>query len=252
MKSYVINLEKDLERRLIMTRRLSDTPFSDAEFVKGVDGRTIHAAKINDLFELRRFNRTFEGVINRGEIGCTLSHYHIWERMACDNKSAIIFEDDLKFNGDWTAALSFLKRWLDSRKPRIALLTHHFDYYRWTLRHEKEGIDTVRPIRAWGTVCYGINAAAARLLTGLGRPFYVADSWDFFKSKGIDIRAIVQHPVIVDFSFESNIPQRTADLEKRIAYICLVPGMNTDVIVPRMLYTGLLYKAKILIQYRQE
>lgn len=45
-------------------------------------------------------------------------------------------------------------------------------------------------------------------MLGLGRPSFIADEWDYFYSRGLDLLAFVPHPVAVNARFDSNIASR--------------------------------------------
>lgn len=217
MKSYVINLEKDAERREYMRRLLVSTPFADAEFVTGVYGKSLSRSQLSELFEQHRFGRVFSDPAFVGEIGCAVSHYNVWRRMvASDDRFAFVLEDDVCFDGDFAPMSEWAAKWLDSSRPRVVLFSHYFSYFPWNTAAEDGYKYVSRPCKAFGTFCYGINGAAAKLLVSLGKPHYVADEWDYYQRHGLEIRLPLEHPVGVDFNFDTNIKQRAAYLRGKL------------------------------------
>lgn len=217
MKSYVINLEKDIERREYMHRLLASTPFADAEFVTGVYGKSLSSSQLSELFEQHRFGRVFSDPAFEGEIGCAVSHYNVWRRIAAsDDRFAFVLEDDVSFDEDFAPMSEWAAKWLDSSRPRVVLFSHYFFYLPWNTAIEDGRKYVSRPSKAFGTFCYGINRAAAKLLISLGKPHYVADEWDYYQRYGLEMRLPLEHPVSVDFKFDTNIKERAAYLREKL------------------------------------
>ncbi|MCM1032415.1 MAG: glycosyltransferase family 25 protein [Odoribacter sp.] len=246
MRAYVVNLEKDSDRRADMRGKMAETPYSDFSFVKGVYGKGLSEHECEEYFDLARFKEEFGYRPFLGEIGCAASHYGIWTDIARCGRPAMIFEDDIYFDGGWNGIPSFLESWLDSPRPRVMLLTHFFMYYRGSVIDHGNGIVSVNTVNAFGTVCYAINAAAAQLLVDLGKPHYVADAWDYFKTKGLEVRGLLQHPVYVNYDYRSNIDSRGPDPDRLLDYIGYIPGVNTVTQVYRKLYIIIASKLGIL------
>lgn len=206
MKAYVINLEKDTDRRRAMERELTGTPFADVEFVKAVDGRLMSERELKEAFDYEKFAMRHIGRPQPGEVGCALSHRTVWQKIAKGDTPAVVFEDDVTFEGSWDDILSFALPWLDSERPRTLLMPRHFFYAR--LRRAIGEGKVARPIQGFGAECYMMNAVAARLLVALGRPSFIADEWDYFRSCGLDLLAFIPHPVNINTRFDSNIVSR--------------------------------------------
>lgn len=206
MKAYVVNLPSDTVRRQAMERELASTPFADVEFVAAIDGRLMSETELAEAFDFEAYGRRRVGRPQPGEVGCALSHRLLWQRIADGGQPAIVFEDDITFDGSWSDVLAFADSWLATEQPRALLLPRHFFYTR--LRVAAGTGRVTRPIQGFGAECYMLNAAGARLLLGLGRPSFIADEWDYFCSRGLDLLAFVPHPVVVNARFDSNIASR--------------------------------------------
>ncbi len=84
-KIFVITLEGS-PRMKKMTERLNGI---DYEFFYGVDGRTLDKTPYIEMGSKQ----------TRGQLGCTLSHYKIYEKMVSENiDKVLILEDDCLFN----------------------------------------------------------------------------------------------------------------------------------------------------------
>ena len=92
--TFVINMERDLERRVHMINELRSVGMT-AEFVAGVDGQAL-TADDRAWYDDRRALRIYGIGMMDAEIGCYLSHYRLYERIVRENiPAALIFEDDL-------------------------------------------------------------------------------------------------------------------------------------------------------------
>lgn len=247
MKAFVINLPKAVDRRNAMKAVMEASPFRDNwEFVEGVNGRAMNADALRAAFDYDSFGRRIIGAPSQGEVGCSLSHYSLWRRVAAMESPALILEDDVHFDGDWTDILEFARHRLDSPQPRALLCPRHF-FYRNPQRFGSHMV--MRPYIAYGAECYFINPAGARLLVGLGRPAYIADDWDYFSRCGLGVQAIVPHPVVMNYEFVSDIGMRSPDrLPWDSAAAVAMPKTFTFGYL-RVFYTIVLHKLGILHKY---
>lgn len=91
---FVINMERDTERRRHMTELLAGLGMQ-AEFVPAVDGRLLSPAERN-AHDPARARRIYGVDMLDSEIGCFLSHYRLYRRMQSENiETALILEDDI-------------------------------------------------------------------------------------------------------------------------------------------------------------
>lgn len=92
MKIYVINLDQDTERLDFFTANFARLGI-EFERIPAVDGRKFSEADYQAFMSQRpRNNKTWL----RGQMGCFLSHYHAWQKIAADDERfCAVFEDDL-------------------------------------------------------------------------------------------------------------------------------------------------------------
>lgn len=109
MLIYVISLRNAIVRRERMARMLDSLGIA-YEIVDAVDGHVLDLSKYKDrLDDKRTAERRGIGLV-RGEIGCFLSHYNLWERMVADNVGqAIILEDDVILSSDFIHIINFVQ-----------------------------------------------------------------------------------------------------------------------------------------------
>ncbi len=101
---FVINLERDVERRRHMTQTLAQLGLT-AEFVTAVDGRRLSDSD-RALYDRARARRIYGVDMWDTEIACFLSHYRLYQRMLRVGMDvALIMEDDVHVEPSLPAVL---------------------------------------------------------------------------------------------------------------------------------------------------
>ncbi|PHM47620.1 glycosyltransferase family 25 protein [Xenorhabdus sp. KK7.4] len=75
MKIFVINLEKDIDRKLSIQGQLEKANL-DAEFITGVYGRGLSDEQLKKICP--DFNKIY---LTLGEVGCSVSHLNVYKKM---------------------------------------------------------------------------------------------------------------------------------------------------------------------------
>jgi glycosyl transferase, family 25 len=105
VRCYVINLDRDHLRREHVREVFRRSGLAFERF-PAVDGKQL-AADQRTLLPSRMRQREWTA----GEIGCLLSHYELWRRVATgDDELATIFEDDVFLSPKLAALLAQLER----------------------------------------------------------------------------------------------------------------------------------------------
>jgi len=108
MKNIVINLERRLDRKENIQKLFSHLEY---EFYKAVDGKKLIAD--TEIFQLFKGN---DFRWRKGILGCTLSHYNLWNSLITDKyDSYCIFEDDI------SVSENFSQEYLDKCKDFVNL-----------------------------------------------------------------------------------------------------------------------------------
>jgi glycosyl transferase family 25 len=93
VKRYVVNLDRSKERMAWFDRQAADRSLA-FERVPAVDGSRLSEVELVSCHRRCRPDRS----ISFGELGCFLSHIHVWRRMVGEGTPwAFIAEDDLHF-----------------------------------------------------------------------------------------------------------------------------------------------------------
>ena len=160
---FAISLARAKERRENIRRRL-DSLGVDYEIVDAVDGAAIDLSRYADRLRPNKYRIKFGHALARGEIGCFLSHYGLWEKMVAENiESALVLEDDAVWDDDFVDVVARLPlvewRWdlilLSARDCRIDRVLCDIGGGRKLARHKR---------RAWTMVAYMIRLSAAKKL----------------------------------------------------------------------------------------
>ncbi|MEH6524534.1 MAG: glycosyltransferase family 25 protein [Sneathiella sp.] len=105
---FVINRSKDTHRRSDMTDRLGEVGISPI-FIEAVDGYALDILNLPD-YDREKRRRYFAKDLGHGEIGCSLSHRKIYEKMIDENiASAVVFEDDVFVKNNLKEVLEDIK-----------------------------------------------------------------------------------------------------------------------------------------------
>ncbi len=153
MKTVVINLPTRRDRLASFN---TNNPNISYELFRAVDG---HKISYNKLLE-QGFDTNHDWIdpllktpLTKGEVGCFLSHWHIWCKCIEKNEPIIVLEDDAiltdKFNVE-----------------EISNLPYDFVYLGWKEMDKSEEIDgkLVKPVYPYWTLAYMIRPEAARVL----------------------------------------------------------------------------------------
>lgn len=190
MKIFVISLERSTQRRKLIQERLSKLGL-EFEIITAVDGRNLTES------EVILATRPLSYAIERGEIGCSLSHLSVYARMiAGDVRSALILEDDAIPSQDLPGILNHLER-ESVDEPLVTILTPPGQYVAHADQQLSNAYSIHRLVEGTGAYGYVVNLAAAEKLIRFLYPVWmVSDRWQLIKENAVcEIRCVVP-PVI--------------------------------------------------------
>ncbi|MCD9539149.1 glycosyltransferase family 25 protein [Photobacterium carnosum] len=195
MNKVIVLSLKDSHRRNIIKERLFRVGIYDFEFHDAFDARNNNIDELNNLFNIQLFKERYGREPAKGEIGCTISHLMMWEKISKSNHDNwIILEDDAiisplfkllfmernKINGLVILGQSKLS-WLRTLY-RVFKLKFKVSYFKTGFEVGICSLDNV-----WGTVGYHIDKKSCdTLLSKVGTASFLADDWKYF-SQFIDI-----------------------------------------------------------------
>jgi len=190
---FVINMEKDKERKAYITKKLNEYQLS-FDFINAVDGRLLDEKYIKQMISKNKAIDSIGREMSRGEIGCAMSHLHVYQKMVEEDiEQAIILEDDIDINYDnFNEIIDFLAK-ENNNKPQVHLLTESISY----LSKNTQKIDGIyniaRVVQALSTAGYVINQSAAKQMLGINKKVWiVADDWVRYRMHtDVDVSCVV-------------------------------------------------------------
>jgi len=108
MKKFLISLDKDHQRRELF---FAQPHTADFDIFRAVNMLDKGVEDFPALFDVERFSQHYGRGVTRGEIGCTLSHLHVYEKIAQDEQIkpkefVLICEDDALFAPEFNQHLN--------------------------------------------------------------------------------------------------------------------------------------------------
>ena len=179
MKVLVINL-KEREDRLKLFR--SCNPNIDFEVASAVDGKQVSYKKLLELgFDVNHdwVDPLLETPLTRGEVGCFLSHWRIWEKCIARNEKVLVLEDDAR-----------LTEQFDYEEINQLSETYDFLYLGWKEMEESIPLSDklVKPVYPYWTLGYVITPNAARILVNEAAKKNIIPVDEYLPKKMPDLR----------------------------------------------------------------
>ncbi|XP_071980637.1 inactive glycosyltransferase 25 family member 3 isoform X2 [Engystomops pustulosus] len=165
---FLINLLRRPERRERMLRSLYEQEIS-CRVLDAVDGRALNSSDIKKLGVnlLPGFYDPFSGrTLTKGEVGCFLSHYKIWQEIVDRQlEVTLVFEDDVRFESYFKRKMIRLLN--DVRTAELEWDLIYIGRKQVTTDPEKS-VETVRNLveadYSYWTLCYMISLQGAQKL----------------------------------------------------------------------------------------
>lgn len=207
MRTFIVNLAKDKERKEYIKKLISKYSFLKTQFIEAVYGKTFSEKELNDSFDLGLAYKRYGRCLNPGEIGCTLSHFKCYRTLLAGNDPyVLLLEDDITILRDFSV-IEKIAASLPEDEPWVLFLSG--DYWYTTKRRFDENVDLAKVYDAVGTYSYIINRKGAELMLSKNpRASSVADNWSLYRRQGLRLYAV--YPYMIDAnieSFESSIEQ---------------------------------------------
>ena len=155
MKTLVINLKDRIDRLTDFKRA---NPKLKYEVTSAVDGTKVDYLKLLDLdFDVNHdwIDPILNTPLTKGEVGCFLSHWRIWEKCIARNQNVLVLEDDARITENF-----------DLEEIGNLLNTYDFLYLGWKEMDKSIPIDDklVQPVYPYWTLAYAITPTAAKKL----------------------------------------------------------------------------------------
>ena len=113
---FIINLKRDVDRKIRMEEQLKKHDLQNYTFFEAIDGQNEDLSKYDFKVIPEWYDPTHKKIMTKGEIGCALSHYKIWEKIAVgDFENVLILEDDALLSDDFSKKIEEI----DMTKPEL-------------------------------------------------------------------------------------------------------------------------------------
>lgn len=195
MKTYVVNMEKDTQKRALIEAQLAKHPELDYQIWKAVEGRKLSQDEQKRMI-LPEFFKRYGRNATLPAAGCSLSHIGIYRDMILTNiRYALILEDDAVLSSD--LKIDYIRRMLETKEPVAILLTPDFWYHRKAEQVRVDDKFNIYRLRdGYMTSGYAVNIAAVKLILPKIFPVqFTADAWRTFVSFGVKLYGIVPHVI---------------------------------------------------------
>lgn len=181
MRTFVLNLEHNTERKKYMQNLLKGIPI-DYEFFPAVYGRNIE--NISEVYDSELAQKKSKRQLNAGEIGCALSHKAIYKKMIDENiPQALILEDDISLSSYFYSVYKALSEIKIGNK--IVLLGTMSTKKKWKIWKNQLTADHSMYLvlnNYGGTYGYVIGLdAAKKIYYHNEKIFIVADDWKYYR-----------------------------------------------------------------------
>ena len=190
MKIYVITLEKAKERQERIRRQFSEKGI-DFEFVFGIDGRLLSQQEKDSLYDEKKSVSFYKWYrkgemcgLTLGEIGCTLSHQLVYQKIL-DNKlkNAIVLEDDVVIDDRFFEVVNLLNTTFRKKQNYVIRLDNEILRGGVLFKTTKMN-DAFRVKQYIFNTCaagYYIDNKSAATMLSVNKPlFLISDEWNFF------------------------------------------------------------------------
>ncbi|RIY36437.1 glycosyltransferase family 25 protein [Psittacicella gerlachiana] len=207
VRKFVISLPQSKDR---LQAFKAQTHAQDFELFPAVYGKELSEQEISSRFDSKRFYNTYERIMTLGEIGCTLSHWEIYQKVLQDPSIAdddwvLVCEDDTKFFTNWYERTNSILHYLYNNPERNTqfiqcsnnmlnqdrALPYHklkeITYFRFEADdliclNPKQSIFFPTAVVSYGSAHYLFKKSLLKtnFFQNLNRPYWVADDFPRF------------------------------------------------------------------------
>lgn len=193
MKTYAINLLREPNKREHILNECAKYNLN-VEIINAVDGKELSEDYLKDnVYNYPNCKLT------KGEIGCALSHIHIYEKMVNDNiPLALILEDDALFMSDPIPLLTEITKYTSKVSNNVYLLSGCLGRYFINKKLYIGNYIFYKADESFLTHGYVITLNAAKKLLKLQSPLkFEADKWYSFELFGC-VTTYCLLPLLID------------------------------------------------------
>lgn len=214
MAKVIVISMLDSKRRDIISSRLKKVGVNSFEFFDAYNAVTKSQEDLAKVFDTKKFEERYSRIPAKGEIGCTISHYRVWERIASSNENNwVILEDDAILTKGFSkiANACYFPDALTSigfsKFPKWKSFMLGFKYpLNNSVQFSGGQLGYMESHNFRGTVGYIITKDVAKTLYyAIKKPSFITDDFDYIRNY-VDVKCIRPLVVFEDFkNLESSI-----------------------------------------------
>jgi len=217
---FVMNPDKNYERRRTLTELLKKTPFQ-FQFMSINDDIDLAPDAILKSHDIKKTKDSLGRDLTRGELASTLNHLLAYRKfLDSENDIAIILEDDADFIVDkFNCVISLIINITNEKKPQVYLLTPVISYLNHNSQRLNADYKVVEVVQSLDSSGYILNREAAqRMISANSKAWFIADDWVRYKRyANLSIFSVIPPIIIQNIGvFGSNLANsRSKTVRKR-------------------------------------
>ncbi len=171
---WVVNLKESSDRQKYISNHLQELGL-DFQLIEAVNGRELSEAELAALYDPVQAKKLILREMAPGEIGCSLSHLKIYQKMIDENVAEVlVLEDDAQIDPECLEILQHKNRFPPDWE--LMLLFHDGEHHT-SFRKRRKILKQYRAVKfinpPYGTLGYITKLSAARKLLAKGYPIRV-------------------------------------------------------------------------------
>jgi GR25 family glycosyltransferase involved in LPS biosynthesis len=161
IQKFIIYLKRDKKRKIHLVKN-TIIHLNNYMFFEGIDWKDCKLSEYLKEKEIK-INDKFLKYVYKGQIGCYLSHYYLWEFIVKSKIAySIIFEDDVTIDKDFNQNLDKILTKMPDNLEYLYFYIHPYKQNKDYLKENEYRI--LKSGENWGTVAYLITLEGAKKL----------------------------------------------------------------------------------------
>lgn len=197
---YIINLKENQQRLRNCKKQFSDLGL-DFQLIDAVNGKSLSQQEIDNVYDSKKNKLHYKAPLVPSEIGCYLSHYNAWQKIANGSKEGgFVFEDDFNANDDFLNVIKVLSNDSMNDWDMVKLFSLKEDPKAFSMREINEGLKIVHPCKIpTCMIAYALTKDGARKLISRHSKVFrpVDEDMKYFWETGLRVSLIIPPPVSI-------------------------------------------------------
>lgn len=197
---YIINLKENQQRLRNCEKQFSDLGLG-FQLIEAVNGRDLSLAEIQNVYDSRKNKLHYKASLVPSEIGCYLSHYNAWKKIADGPKEGgFVFEDDFNATDNLVNVIKVLSKDSMNDWDMVKLFSLNKNPKALSIREIDKSLKIVHPYKIpTCMIAYALTKDGARKLISRHSKIFrpVDEDMKYFWETGLRVSLIVPPPVTI-------------------------------------------------------